>query len=285
MDGFELASKVVPSALDFLGKLAWPGVVLYVLTKQKGAVGGLFARLEELQIGSAKAKFGKLVDKLAEKVAALEAAPVHTHRRPPVAGTSVAPAPSAAQRELAVEPRATAGATASGAQLAGAGHTNSTGAATLTVGDKLPELPPDLPNVWRSRFSASDERLRASVLIVKAWDAFAESLRELAHQANVSYVDSDMAKVLADRFWHRSVISLESLSVVREMSDLYDQIAHSKLEPTKEAADSFAESCRKTLARITMEFSAHQSRMKELDDAYLTSFLKSTQPKPIDPAQ
>ncbi len=52
MDGYELASKLVPSALDFLAKLAWPGVALYVLAKQKRAVGALFERLSELQLGS-----------------------------------------------------------------------------------------------------------------------------------------------------------------------------------------------------------------------------------------
>lgn len=263
MDGYEFASKIAPSVLDFLGKLAWPVVVMYVLAKQKSAVGALFARLEELQIGSAKAKFEKKVEAVAEKAEALEATPLEPPQPRSVAGAGlVTQAPNTLRDEGVLEPSTTglAGepALTPSAKVGSSGHAKGSGDADLPEG-KDPHEPSFVPTGgWHVRYGSSDDKLRASGLIITEWNNLEQFLREIAFKAKVLYADSDTAIKLTDRLCRNNFISLETSLVIKELGHLRNQVAHSKLEPTKESADTFAETCRRTMSRVTVEYENSQ---------------------------
>ncbi len=66
------------------------------------------------------------------------------------------------------------------------------------------------------------------------------------------------------------VLSSQTIAIVKALSSLRNQVAHSRFEPTKEAGDQYADSCWKIEKRIGEEEAAWQAEAKKLVDESLT---------------
>jgi hypothetical protein len=205
--------------------LVWPGVAMYLLVTQKDEVSKLIERINKVKVGAAEASFNEATAGVLNKTAKLVASDVE----PPKQLEPADVVPLAMQIE------------------------NHTGLVPV--------------NTWRKAISEKerDERLRASGLIMEEWNDVEESLNELARLHGVG-TSSNLTNVtqLLGRLLSAKVISEQTSAVIQDLRRLRNEVAHSKFEPSREAAENYEASCIQVLTRISEEEAAWQEEVQRI---------------------
>ena len=229
MDWLEFTSKTI-------GELAWPAIAVYVVVTQKRGIDALLTRMSKLKAGGLEAEFSARTESTAAKIEVLEARPVEA---PKLDAKAIRPQPAQARVEGA--PDAVGVATS---PLAHAGGTQLLFRSYLAESQQQREM--------RLR----DERLRASGLIIEEWTDLEDTLRHLA--ASHGLAKSGLMSSILAELQKLGVLSAQTVAIVKELANLRNQVAHARFEPTKEAGDQYADSCRKIEKRIGEEEAAWQ---------------------------
>lgn len=234
MDGLEFTSKLIEHG-------AWPAIAIYVAVTQKDGIKTLLARMSKFKAPGMEAEFGAKAEVAAEKIDERAAKPVEAPKLEPSALEHVVRDadnlnPKNAERLL-----------------------NNI---TQAFPEPLRRTPREFlhPHAQRHR----EERLRASGFIIEEWANLEETLRLLA--ATKGYPDARAAPVpsLIRRLVGIGVISPSTAESIKDLRTLRNQVAHTQIEPTREAAENFADSCWKVEKRIVDEEAAWQEAATKL---------------------
>lgn len=218
MDGLEFTSKLVEH-------LVWPGVVMYLLVKQKAAVAGLLDRLTGLQWGDKKASFAEKTKAVEAEARVIEATPVQAPNLP--ASESKAPASEAPDL----------------AELHGRAAEGLTARASLASPKR-------------------DWRIRASGSILEDWKQVESMIGLLASAHGADPASLPPTELLLIALQSDGVLSSSTLNLVGELHALRNQVAHDgKFEPSREAAESYSVSCQSAIRRMHQEEAAWRYEM------------------------
>jgi hypothetical protein len=61
-------------------------------------------------------------------------------------------------------------------------------------------------------------------------------------------------------------ISVGTAVLIKDLNQLRNEVAHSKFEPTQDAATSFAETCQRAAQRMSVEYGAWKEAQKQAKD-------------------
>lgn len=227
--------------------LVWPGVVLYVLHSQNSAVSELIGRIRKVEgPGGFKAEIAEAAKDLNDQATELAAKPVKPPKLEAVTGAA--------------------------AVLQAPDVTRGLGTTTGDVTGPASRDPKTQFSEWNQAFHTTspknrDERLRASGLIIEEWANLEDSIRLLAHTHGTKNARNANVTLLLDQLHSQKVLSEDTLTLVMGLRHLRNAVAHSTSEPSKEAADNYANGCWAVERRIADEEMAWQSSMLELAPA------------------
>lgn len=239
MDGLEFTSKLIEHG-------AWPAIAVYVAVTQKDGIKTLLARMSKFKAPGMEAEFDTKAEKAAEKIDERAATPVAAPKLEPSVVEQVVH-------------------DAEGLDPANARRVLDT---------LLQRLPEPLRRPAKDLHSLHDERLRASGRIIEEWANLDETIRLLG--ATKGYRDARAVSTskLINRLVEIGVISPSTAESIKDLRALRNQVAHTQIEPTKEAAENFADSCWKVEKRIIEEEAAWQEAATKLADEMLAEIVK-----------
>ena len=237
MDWIEFGSKAIEH-------LAWPVVVGYVVVTQKKPIAELIDRIKKFKIGSAEAEIGAKTEAAAEKIEERAAKPVEAPKLDPSALEHVVRDadtfdPSNAKRVLQ----------------------------GIVQGVPEPVHRWPRPTTHQHAQGRREERLRASGVFIEEWANLEETIQLLA--ATKGYQDARTTPIpsLIRRLIGIGVISPSTADSIKDLRRLRNQVAHTQIEPTREAAENFADSCWKVEKRLVEEEAAwHEAATKLADE-------------------
>ncbi len=241
MDWIEFGSNAIEH-------LVWPSVVAYLLHSQKAAVNELIGRIKKVEgPGGFKAEIADKAKDLKDQAKELAAKPVEQPKLEAITGTGA------------------------GLQAPNMAHGQGTVSAPVEVPDST-DLMAQFES-WNRTFHVTspkdrDERLRASGLIIEEWANLEESIRFLAHTHGVKDSREASFGLLLDQLHNQQVLSEDTLVVVMGLRKLRNAVAHSTSEPSKEAAENYANGCWAVEKRIADEELAWQLSMRKLVEGW-----------------
>jgi hypothetical protein len=247
---------IVMDELEFwsnaIEHLAWPSIAAYVVYTQKSAVGELIGRIKSVEGAGFKAELAERASDLKDQATELATKPVEA---PKLEGRAVI-----------------------GAHLQASGAAMATGSATLTRGEQVSASAgysdtPGEDNVVRlSKWKLSsivakepDERMRASGQIIEEWTNLENVIRLLAAEHGVKADSNAKFIEVLKGLMMKYVISDKTYELIRDLRQLRNQVAHSKIEPTRRSGEDYAATCRAVEKRLDNEDSAWHAAASHLD--------------------
>jgi hypothetical protein len=220
MDGLEFTSKLIEHG-------AWPALVVYVAVTQKAGIATLLARMSKFKAPGLEAEFGAKTEAAAERIEERSTKPVEP---PKIPLESVMPDAVGGFAPANADPVVTAT------------------AIEQSVLDKMFK-----DNVHQRSERLRDERLRASGLIIEEWANLEDTIRMLSVRKGFNKANGLPITMLLHELNRLGIISTETADSVRDLQKLRNQVAHTQIEPTREAAENFSASCGKVQKRIAEE--------------------------------